>query len=83
MKITRRRIALFVLPLFAALLAGCGDTRQDRYQGWVEGVFIFVGPDEAGRVENLVVREGDVVAEGAALFAVGNSFSTRAWFLPR
>jgi HlyD family secretion protein len=70
MKITRRLIALLVLPLFAALLAGCGDTRQDRYQGWVEGVFIFVGPDEAGRVENLVVREGDVVAEGAALFAV-------------
>jgi HlyD family secretion protein len=56
--------------LIAPLLAACGDARQDSYQGWVEGVFVFVGPDEAGRVEGLVVREGDVVAAGDALFSV-------------
>ena len=31
---------------------------------------MFVGPDEAGRVETLAVREGDQVAAGAPLFAV-------------
>ena len=30
-----------------------------RLQGWVEADFVFVGPDEAGRVETLDVREGD------------------------
>ena len=41
-----------------------------RLQGWVEADFVFVGPDEAGRVETLAVREGDTVAAGAPLFAV-------------
>jgi HlyD family secretion protein len=40
------------------------------YQGWVEANFVFIGPDESGRVEKLFVREGDVVAEGASLFTV-------------
>jgi HlyD family secretion protein len=54
----------------AAALAGCGNLEQTSYQGWVEGDFIFVGPDEAGRVEKLSVREGDVVTVGAPLFTV-------------
>lgn len=60
---------LIVLAL-AAALAACGNGRQDTFQGWVEGVFVFVGPDEAGRVEQLAVREGDVVAENVPLFNV-------------
>jgi HlyD family secretion protein len=39
-------------------------------QGWIEGDFVFVGPDETGRVETLSVREGDQVASGAPLFTV-------------
>lgn len=70
MKSVRRRAAMLILPLIAVLLAGCGDAHQNSYQGWVEGVFVFVGPDEAGRVESLAVREGDAVAVGGMLFAV-------------
>jgi HlyD family secretion protein len=40
------------------------------FEGWVEAYFVFVGPDEAGRVETLSVREGDDVKEGAPLFAL-------------
>ncbi len=40
------------------------------FQGWVEANFVFIGPDESGRVEKLSVREGDAVAEGASLFTV-------------
>ena len=59
---------------FAALaltlaLAACGND-NGRLQGWVEADFVFVGPDETGRVETLAVREGDQVAAGAPLFAV-------------
>ena len=57
-----------VLALTLALAACSSDT--GRLQGWVEGDFVFVGPDEAGRVETLGVREGDQVAAGAPLFAV-------------
>ena len=70
MMVVRHRAGMLLIALIAILLAGCGDARQSTYQGWVEGVFVFVGPDEPGRVDHLAVREGDVVAEGAALFAV-------------
>ncbi|HEY0439013.1 MAG TPA: HlyD family efflux transporter periplasmic adaptor subunit [Xanthobacteraceae bacterium] len=57
---------------FAAALAlgGCNGSGPPRYQGWVEANLLFIGPDEAGRVEALSVREGDTVAAGASLFGV-------------
>jgi HlyD family secretion protein len=53
--------------LLALLLTGCND-KPPTYQGWIEANLIFVGPDEAGRVETLAVREGDKVEVGAPLF---------------
>ena len=46
------------------------ETARLEFQGWVEAYFIFVSPDEAGRVETLSVREGDTVAVGAPLFGL-------------
>jgi HlyD family secretion protein len=54
----------------ALTLAGCGNTNNGRLPGWVEADLVFVGPDEAGRVEALHVREGDTVAAGAPVFAL-------------
>jgi len=51
------------------LLAACNE-RDPTYQGWIEANLIFVGPDEAGRVEQLSVREGDHIDKGAPLFKV-------------
>ena len=60
---------LLVLAALALAVAACGN-QNGRLQGWVEGDFVFVGPDEAGRVETLAVRQGDQVVAGAPLFAV-------------
>jgi HlyD family secretion protein len=54
----------------ALALAACNNADNGRLQGWIEGDFVFVGPDEVGRVEKLDVREGDAVEVGAPLFAV-------------
>jgi HlyD family secretion protein len=62
--------ALVVLATLAGGLAGCTDPATPAFQGWIEANLIFVGPDEAGRVEMLGVREGDKVEAGAPLFAV-------------
>jgi HlyD family secretion protein len=59
-----------VLILMATGLAACNDHAPRAFQGWIEANLIFVGPDEAGRVEALNVREGDKVEAGAPLFAV-------------
>ena len=66
---TRARILLATLALLALPLAGCDD-KPPTYQGWIEANLIFVGPDEAGRVEALNVREGDKVEQGAPLFTL-------------
>jgi HlyD family secretion protein len=52
------------------VLGACSRSDNGRLQGWVEAEFVFVGPDEVGRVETLNVREGDTVAAGTPLFAV-------------
>jgi HlyD family secretion protein len=52
------------------LLAACAKKDDPDFQGWVEADLIFVGPDEAGRLEWLKVREGDQVKTGSPLFAV-------------
>ena len=62
------RVLLSAALLFG--LAACGKNDDKSLQGWVEADFIFVSPDEAGRVDSLSVREGDTVAKGAALFTV-------------
>jgi HlyD family secretion protein len=61
---------LAVLATLAGGLAGCTDPATPAFQGWIEANLIFVGPDEAGRVEMLGVREGDKIEAGAPLFAV-------------
>ena len=69
---TPSRFLLRVLGalLLAAPLAGCNETKNPGYQGWVEADMIFVSPDEPGRVIKLNVREGDQVKEGAPLYSV-------------
>lgn len=53
----------------AALLAACHPA-DTGYQGWIEADLVFVGPDEAGRVDTLSIDEGSAVTRGADLFTV-------------
>lgn len=63
-----RHIAVAIAGALA--LAGCSTSGNPGFQGWVEADLIFVGPDEAGRVDTLSVREGDNLAQGAPIFTV-------------
>lgn len=56
--------------LLSLALVSCTKAENRTLQGWVEADFIFVSPDEAGRVQALNVREGDKVEKGALLFTV-------------
>jgi len=65
-----RRITVAAVLIAALALAGCNNGKPPSYQGWVEANLIFVGPDEAGRIETLAVREGDQVTVKAPLFTL-------------
>jgi HlyD family secretion protein len=62
------RIAFALAALF--LVAACNDVTKPQLQGWIEADLIFVGPYEAGRIETLIVHEGDQVEQGAPLFTL-------------
>ena len=59
-----------VVLLLALALAAFGEGDSARVQGWIEADLVFVGPDEAGRVETLSASEGDTISVGAPLFSV-------------
>lgn len=52
------------------MLVGCSKDPENVFQGWVEADFIFVSPDEQGRVETMLVREGDRVEKDNLLFTL-------------
>ncbi|WP_407151721.1 HlyD family secretion protein [Bradyrhizobium sp. ORS 86] len=68
--ISSHAVKLLAALALAAALAGCKDTRDPGFQGWVEADMIFVSPDESGRVIRLNVREGDEVKPGDLLYSV-------------
>jgi HlyD family secretion protein len=62
-------LRIVLLPLLVTL-AACGQNGSQNFQGWIEANFIFVGPDENGRIEVQKVREGDKVEKGTPLFSL-------------
>ncbi len=60
--------ALVVLGLFAQ--ASCAKTTAQPIQGYVEGEYVYVAPAIAGRLDRLLVKRGDAISKGAALFAL-------------
>ena len=65
--IVRRSIGAAALAL-GLLVSACSNGGDNVMQGWIEGDFIFVSPDEQGRIEQMLVRQGDAVKKGQLLF---------------
>jgi HlyD family secretion protein len=64
-----RAIALFA-PL---LLAGCLGSDGGDLQGYVEGTYVYVSAESAGRIVERPVAAGDTVEEGAILARLDDS----------
>jgi HlyD family secretion protein len=56
--------------MLVLLLNGCSDPSQDRFQGYVEGEFVYVASPLAGQLETLSVQRGQQVTAGQPLFAL-------------
>ncbi len=83
MKFSRTHVIAGIAVAAAAgvALAAYAYTRgvtQREYEGWIEAYFIFVSPDESGRVETLSVREGDPLKVGAPLFTLDSDLQKAA-----
>ncbi|HRE43900.1 MAG TPA: efflux RND transporter periplasmic adaptor subunit [Terricaulis sp.] len=54
----------------ALLITACSGARSDVLQGYGEADYIYVASQEAGVIGDLLVREGDAVEAGQAVFAL-------------
>lgn len=78
----RRLTAIAVVILAIAGVAGYSYLHSSeappQYQGWLEADFVFVSPDEMGRIEKLAVREGSTVIAGSPLFTLDDELQRAA-----
>lgn len=58
-----------ILCLLAGVLsAGCAKNSSNRFQGYIEGEYVYVAPPFGGALANLAVARGDAVKTGRLLF---------------
>jgi HlyD family secretion protein len=65
-QLVRATGALIVL----LLVASCSDPPENRFQGYVEGEFVYVASPLGGQLETLSVQRGQQVTIGQPLFAL-------------
>jgi HlyD family secretion protein len=51
-------------------VAGCSGSRQQNYQGYVEGEFVYLASSQPGHLAHLAVARGQQVAGGAPVFSL-------------
>ena len=56
--------------VLAAAAAGCSGSSGRRYQGYVEGEFLYLASSQPGRLEHLAVTRGQQVGQGTPLFTL-------------
>jgi HlyD family secretion protein len=52
------------------MVGSCSDPPENRFQGYVEGEFVYVASPFAGQLETLSVQRGQQVTTGQPLFAL-------------
>ena len=66
-----QRISSVAISLvFVVFLSSCGDPSTNRFQGYVEGEFVYVASPLAGQLETLSVRRGQQVTSEQPLFSL-------------
>ena len=66
----KRILSVAISLVSAAFLSSCSDPSRDRFQGYVEGEFVYVASPLAGQLETLSVQRGQQVTSGQPLFAL-------------
>ena len=61
---------LAIAVSMSLILPGCSRHTADKYQGYVEGKFVYVASPQAGRLTHLAVTRGDTISVSHPLFSL-------------
>ena len=67
-RISRVGFSIFGLALAGLLAAGCAPAPTNRFQGYIEGEYVYVAAPLSGTLTRLAVARGDTVNSGQLLF---------------
>jgi len=59
---------MFCAALMMVAVSGCSPQQPDYWQGYLEGDYLLIAPLQSGRIEQVMVKDGQHVAAGEALF---------------
>src|SRR5438477_4236097 len=69
-RLVQALVSSVCISLGILFIGGCSNSPQDRFQGYVEGEFVYVASPLAGTLETLQVRRGEQVKAGDPLFVL-------------
>ena len=64
------KLSVWILMLVFLSLTGCNDPKPKKYQGYIEGEFLYLAAPKAGYMKDLIAERGKHVNEGDILFVV-------------
>ena len=82
-RLVRTLFRAVCLSLALLFIGSCSNSPQDRFQGYVEGEFVYVASPLAGQLESLPVQRGDQVKTGDPLFALDETAEKAALDMAR
>src|SRR6476659_4730177 len=82
-RLVRALVSVVCLSLAILFISSCSNATQDRFQGYVEGEFVYVASPLAGQLDSLQVRRGDQVKTGDPLFAFNETAEKAALDMAR
>ena len=72
------RLPVFLVAAMAAALSACSGGGDALLQGYVEGTYVYVAPDAAGRITERPASAGTTVAAGEVLARLDDSDERQA-----
>jgi HlyD family secretion protein len=82
-RLVQALVSTVCISLGILFIGGCSNSPPDRFQGYVEGEFVYVASPLAGQLESLQVRRGDQVKAGEPLFALDETAEKAALDMAR
>lgn len=64
------------MALLVLALAGCGESRDSGFQGYVEAEFTYLASPQSGYLDKLAVARGETIKAGQAVFSLSNQAVT-------
>lgn len=73
-----KKYRIFYFILIAILLSGCGESKQNYFQGYIEGEFVYLASSRSGRLNSLLIERGKTVKSNTLLFELDAEYELHA-----